>query len=45
MKAATLRRLMNLWPPFLLSGIHVETLSADWRQARVALRMRPWNRN
>ncbi len=45
MKASTLRHLMNLWPPFLLSGIHVEALSADWRHARVALRMRPWNRN
>lgn len=45
MKPSTLRHLMNLWPPFLFSGIHVEAFSADWRHARVALRMRPWNRN
>ncbi|MCY7312770.1 MAG: DUF4442 domain-containing protein [Pseudoxanthomonas sp.] len=45
MKAASLRHLFNLWPPFLFTGIHVRTLSADWRHARVELRMRPWNRN
>jgi len=45
MKAASLRRLFNVWPPFLFTGIHVRTLSADWRHARVELRMRPWNRN
>lgn len=45
MKAATLRHLMNLWPPFLFTGIHVTEISADWRHVRVELRMRPWNRN
>jgi acyl-coenzyme A thioesterase PaaI-like protein len=34
-----------LWPPFLFSGIHVAAISADYRHARVRLRMRPWNRN
>jgi acyl-coenzyme A thioesterase PaaI-like protein len=37
--------LFNVWPPFLLSGIHVTHLGADWRSAEVELRMRPWNRN
>jgi acyl-coenzyme A thioesterase PaaI-like protein len=42
----TLMRLgINLWPPFLFTGIHVSTISPDWRRARVELRMRPWNRN
>jgi len=45
MKASTLRLGMNLWPPYLVCGIHVTRLSDDWRQARVELRMRPWNRN
>lgn len=45
MKPSTLRRVMNLWPPFLFSGIRVVEVAADWRRARVELRMRPWNRN
>lgn len=45
MKASTLRRILNFWPPFLFSGIHVVDVSADFRNARVELRMRPWNRN
>ena len=40
-----LRIGMNLWPPFLFSGIHVTHLGQDWRSARVALRLRAWNRN
>ena len=45
MKPARLRRLMNLWPPFLFAGIRVLDISADWRRARVALRRRWYNRN
>lgn len=45
MKASTLRLGMNLWPPFLFSGIHVTTIAPDYRHVRVELRMRPWNRN
>ncbi|HEY0504453.1 MAG TPA: DUF4442 domain-containing protein [Lysobacter sp.] len=45
MKASVLRHGLNLWPPFLFSGIHVAALSDDYRHARVELRMRPWNRN
>jgi len=40
-----LRRILNLWPPFLFSGIHVTAIARDWRSARVELRSRPWNRN
>ena len=45
MSPNTLRRVMNLWPPFLFAGIHVTEISPDWRRIRVELRMRPWNRN
>ena len=40
-----LRFGMNIWPPFLFTGIHVTDIGADWRSARVELRLRPWNRN
>ena len=45
MRASLFRHGLNLWPPFLFTGIHVAELSDDYRQARVELRMRPWNRN
>ena len=40
-----MRRVLNLWPPFLFTGIHVSRIGDDFRSARVELRMRPWNRN
>ena len=40
-----LRRYVNLWPPFLFSGIRVEQLDDDWRYARVRLKLRWYNRN
>ena len=43
--ARTLRHVLNLWPPFLFTGIHVAAIGDDYRSARVELRMRPWNRN
>ncbi|GAB6195725.1 DUF4442 domain-containing protein [Lysobacter xanthus] len=45
MNASLFRHGLNLWPPFLATGIHVTHLSDDWRHARVELRLRPWNRN
>lgn len=45
MKPATLRHLMNIWPPFAASGIHVADIAGDWSSAKVELRLRPWNRN
>ena len=40
-----MRRLLNLWPPFLFCGIRVLEISDDWRRARVVLRKRWYNRN
>ncbi len=45
MKASTLRRLMNIWPPYLAAGIRVREISADYRYARVDLRLGLLNRN
>jgi acyl-coenzyme A thioesterase PaaI-like protein len=45
MRPSTFRRLLNLWPPFLFNSIRVLTVSDDWSEARVVLRLRPWNRN
>ncbi|MDE2154886.1 MAG: DUF4442 domain-containing protein [Xanthomonadaceae bacterium] len=45
MRASIFRRLINLWPPFLCNSIRVRQVSADWTEASVVLRLRPWNRN
>jgi len=45
MKASTFRLGINLWPPFLFTGIHVTDIAADYRHVRVELRQRPWNVN
>ena len=45
MKASTLRRVLNFWPPFLFSGVHVVAIDDGYRHAEVELRLRPWNRN
>jgi acyl-coenzyme A thioesterase PaaI-like protein len=43
--AAHMRRILNLWPPFLFAGIRVRVLSDDYRYARVELRQHWYNRN
>jgi len=45
MRASTFRCLLNLWPPFLFSGIRLLSLDDDYTEAKVVLRLRPWNRN
>ncbi|MDF4025016.1 DUF4442 domain-containing protein [Luteibacter sp. PPL201] len=45
MKARTLRRIFNLWPPFLFAGIRVQRLDDDYRYARVKLKLAWYNRN
>ena len=45
MRTSTFRHLMNVWPPFLCNSIHVQSVSADWSEVQVVLRLRPWNRN
>lgn len=43
--AAIFRRLLNLWPPFLGSGIRTREISSDFTTLRVELVSRPWNTN
>ncbi len=45
MKAGTFRRLMNLWPPFLFTGIAVRRISDDFRDLDATLTLRFYNRN
>ena len=45
LSAGTLRLLMNLWPPFIGAGIHVEHLAPDYLEARVRMRLGLLNRN
>jgi acyl-coenzyme A thioesterase PaaI-like protein len=45
MRANTFRHLLNLWPPFLINAIRVQSLTDDYCEARVVLRLRLWNRN
>jgi hypothetical protein len=40
-----LRTLMNLWPPFLGSGIRVKRLQSDWKRVDVEMKLRRWNKN
>ena len=45
LSARGLRRVMNLWPPYLFSGVRVRAIAEDWRHAEIELRSHWWNRN
>lgn len=45
MKSSVLRRFINLWPPYLFSGIRATYISPDYREADVELRQHWYNRN
>jgi len=45
LKPKTLRRVLNLWPPFWGAGIRVIELAEDWSFAKVRLRKYWFNRN
>ncbi|NID15589.1 DUF4442 domain-containing protein [Luteibacter yeojuensis] len=44
MKARTMRRILNTWPPFLFAGIRVVVFD-DYRYAKVRLKLTWYNRN
>lgn len=45
MRPGLLRHILNLWPPFLFSGIRVQEIAPDWSRARVRLKLAWYNRN
>lgn len=45
MKASRLRWLMNIWFPFLFTGIRVTKISDDFRYVKVELRSHWYNKN
>ena len=45
MRASNLRRLLNIWPPFLVNSIRVTHIAQDWTSATVRMRLRFWNQN
>ena len=42
---AQLKRLLNLYPPYLGAGVKVEYIGEDWKEIRVSMKMRWYNRN
>ncbi|MGV1010074.1 MAG: DUF4442 domain-containing protein [Dermatophilaceae bacterium] len=40
-----LRRVMNLWPPFVFAGIRVVDIAPDWSSAKVRLKLNLMTRN
>lgn len=45
MKPQTLRRLINLWPPFWCNSIRVTRITENFREVDVSLKLRFYNRN
>jgi acyl-coenzyme A thioesterase PaaI-like protein len=45
MKAGLFKFIANCWPPLLFSGIKLTYLAADYKEARVTLKLRWYNRN
>jgi hypothetical protein len=45
MKKNVLLKLLNYWPPFLGAGIRVDSMSADFFEVKVSMKLKFWNRN
>jgi acyl-coenzyme A thioesterase PaaI-like protein len=45
MKASSLRRWMNIWPPLLFAGVRIKSISDDFSEAVIHLRDRKLNMN
>jgi acyl-coenzyme A thioesterase PaaI-like protein len=44
-KAWQMKLLLNIWPPFLFTGIRVLEVSDDFRKAKVRLKLSMFNKN
>ena len=40
-----LKRIINIYPPYLGAGIRVDHISEDWKELRVSMGLRWFNRN
>ncbi|WP_420645409.1 DUF4442 domain-containing protein [Candidatus Leptofilum sp.] len=40
-----LKRLLNIYPPYLGAGVRVTTISDDWKELHVTMLLRWYNRN
>lgn len=40
-----LKRILNLYPPYLGTGVNVTYVSADWKELHVSMALRWYNRN
>ena len=40
-----LKRILNIYPPYLGAGVKVEAIREDWKELRVSMKMRWYNRN
>ena len=45
MKAKLLKKLMNIWPPFLGAGIKILRIADDYSEIEVALKQKWFNKN
>ncbi len=45
MNAKILKRLLNIYPPYIGAGIHVDRISEDYRDVIVSMKLRWYNRN
>lgn len=45
MTPATLKRMLNIYGPYLGAGVKVEKISPDWRYVRVAMKLHWYNKN
>lgn len=45
MKKSALLKLINFWPPFIGTGIRVKSISKDFTDITVELKLRFWNKN
>ena len=45
MRKSKILKLMNLWPPYMGSGVRVTHISDDMRAVDVEMKLRFWNRN
>ncbi|WP_264875034.1 DUF4442 domain-containing protein [Vibrio agarivorans] len=44
-KPAVVRFALNIWPPFWGAGIKILSISEDFRQVKMRLKLRWWNKN